>query len=87
MPIRYVKEMFCDMLAAWKTYRWSEFKSYYPFEYFQHNIDKSRIHPDTAKLLESRLIILKDKWEDAVFAHISTNYKDNDNRDYTTHIG
>ena len=74
------------MLAAWKTYKWAEFKSYYPFEYFQHNADKSRIHPETAKLLVSRLIILKDEWEDAAFTHISTNYKDNDTRDYITHV-
>lgn len=86
MPIRYVKEMFCDMLAAWKTYKWAEFKSYYPFEYFQHNADKFMIHPDTVKLLESRLIILKDKWEDEVFTYINTNYKDNDSRDYITYI-
>ena len=70
MPLRYVKEMFCDRLAASKIYRGSSYTEDYPLEYFYKERDARFMNPDTAALLEDWLMILKKDGEDAVFRHI-----------------
>lgn len=77
MPIRYVKEMFCDMIAAGKTYKWNNFKNWDPFDYFYANTDFKRIHKNTVKLLDSRLKMFKEKWDEKTFLYIRQNYKNN----------
>lgn len=76
MPIRYVKEMFCDRVAASKIYKGSEYRDSDPYEYFLKGRDKRRIHPNTAALLEKLLIMLKDEGEKKTFKYIKS-LKDN----------
>ena len=68
MPLRYVKEMFCDRVAASKTYRGAAYRDSDPYDYYAHSVDHYIIHPDTAAALESLLRILRDEGEERAFA-------------------
>ena len=51
MPIQYVIEMFCDRVAASKTYRGAAYRDSDPYDYYAHSVDHYIIHPDTAAAL------------------------------------
>ena len=70
MPMRYVKEMFCDRMAASKTYLGDKYTDSSPLEYFKNGNAASRMHPETARLLEKLLTMLKYKGEKRTFAYI-----------------
>ena len=70
MPLKYVKEMFCDRVAASKIYQGKNYTDAHPLEYFSRAKDHIMIHPKTAELLESWLVMLKEKGEKETFAHI-----------------
>ena len=70
MPLRYVKEMFCDRVAASKIYKKADYNDGCPLEYFMRAKKTRKIHPDTSRLLEKLLIMLKEKGEDYTFAYI-----------------
>ncbi len=70
MPIRYVKEMFCDRVAASKIYQGERYTNRHPLEYYLRGNARSRMHPDTADLLESWLTMLAEKGEDITFAYL-----------------
>ena len=52
MPIQYVIEMFCDRVAASKTYRGAAYRDSDPYDYYAHSVDHYIIHPDTAAALD-----------------------------------
>ena len=71
MPKKYVAEMFCDRLAASKTYRGDAFQPGDPYEFFLRGKDKRLLMcKETSDLIESLLIMLRDQGEDATFAYI-----------------
>lgn len=70
MPVKYVVEMFCDRMAASKTYRGAAYRDSDPLDYYLHSRDHYLIHPHTKALLEALLARLRDEGEDAVFAYI-----------------
>lgn len=70
MPLRYVKEMFCDRIAASQTYRGKDYDPRYPLEYFRRGNTRAKLHPKTADLLEDWLVRLAEDGEDAAIAHI-----------------
>lgn len=70
MPVRYVAEMFCDRVAASKTYRGSAYRDSDPYDYYMRSVGHYMIHPNTAALLLDMLTVLKDQGEDAAFRHI-----------------
>ena len=70
MPVRYVKEMFCDRLAASKTYNGKNYTDSDPYNYFMKGKARRIIHPETSKLLEDLLYMLKTRGEDETFAYI-----------------
>ena len=70
MPLRYVKEMFCDRVAASKIYQGKNYKDSHPLEYFNLGKERRIIHEDTSDLLEKLLIMLNDEGEDATFRYI-----------------
>lgn len=70
MPIKYVKEMFCDRVAAGKVYLGKKYTNENPVNYFLGGSAKRNMHPETAELLETWLVMLRDEGEDAVFAAI-----------------
>ena len=68
MPLKYVLEMFCERVAASKTYRGAVYRDSDPYDYYARSIDHYIIHPDTAKTLEYLLRTLRDEGEDKAFA-------------------
>lgn len=38
MPVRYVAEMFCDRVAASKTYRGSAYRDSDPYDYYMRSV-------------------------------------------------
>ncbi len=70
MPVNYVVEMFCDRVAASKTYRGAAYRDSDPYEYYVHSRSHYLIHPNTAALLESLLLRLREEGEAAAFAYI-----------------
>ena len=70
MPLRYVKEMFCDRVAASKIYQGKKYTDSHPLQYFLRGHAKAEMHPQTAALLEEWLQLLAEQGEKAAFAHI-----------------
>lgn len=70
MPLNYVKEMFCDRVAASKIYQGSNYTDAHPLEYFLKAKGKRLIHKETSDFLERLLIMLRDKGEKKTFAYI-----------------
>ncbi|MEG6571354.1 DUF5662 family protein [[Clostridium] cellulosi] len=70
MPVKYVVEMFCDRVAASKTYRKELYKDSDPYDYYMKSKSHYLLHPNTKALLEKMLISLKDNGEDATFSMI-----------------
>ena len=70
MPLKYVKEMFCDRVAASKIYKKNDYNDGSPLEYFMRAKKTRQIHPETSQLLEKLLVMLKKKGENYTFAYI-----------------
>ena len=72
MPVVFVKEMFCDRVAASKIYQGKNYVESQPLEYFLRGKDRRVIHPETSDLLESWLLMLSQKGEKETFKHIKS---------------
>ncbi len=72
MPIIFVKEMFCDRVAASKVYQGKNYTDAHPVSYFEPGKSRRKIHPETSDLLESWLIMLKEKGEKETFRYIKS---------------
>ena len=70
MPLKYVKEMFCDRVAASKIYMGENYHDGSALEYYMRAKGVRLIHPETEKLIEGLLKMLRDKGEDKTFAYI-----------------
>ena len=70
MPLRYVKEMFCDRVAASKIYQGENYKISHPYEYFERGKSNRIIHQETSDILEKLLLMLRDEGEDKTFEYI-----------------
>lgn len=70
MPLRHVKEMFCDRVAASKIYQGKNYTNSHPYEYFEGGKSKRIIHKDTSDLIEKLLLMLRDEGEEATFNFI-----------------
>lgn len=77
MPLKYVKEMFCDRLAASKIYNGKNFNNSMPLDYFLRGKARRVIHPATSELLESLLVMLSEKGEKETFRYIKSLQKTN----------
>ena len=72
MPLNYVKEMFCDRVAAGKVYKGKDYNDKCPLEYFLKGKARRRIHPKTSDLLESWLEMLANEGEEKTFKYIKS---------------
>ena len=70
MPVKYVKEMFCDRVAASKIYQGDNYTNHHPLEYFLNAKGRRVIHPETSDFLEKLLTILDEQGEKAAFDYI-----------------
>ena len=80
MPTRYLKEMFCDRVAASKIYQKEHYNDTHPYEYFVRGKQNRFIHQETSDLLESWLVMLSDKGEKYTLAHIRKAVKEDRGR-------
>ncbi len=68
MPLKYVKEMFCDRVAASKIYQKENYSDRHPLEYFlSGKPNRTLIHKETSDLLEKWLTILAEEGEERTF--------------------
>ena len=70
MPLVFVKETFCDRVAASKVYQGKNYTDSHPLEYFEGGKGRRMIHEKTSDLLESWLVMLKEKGEKETFTYI-----------------
>ena len=70
MPLIFVKEMFCDRVAASKIYQGKNYTESHPIEYFLRGKENRFIHPETSDLIEKLLLMLKEKGEAETFKYI-----------------
>lgn len=70
MPTNYVIEMFCDRIAASKIYLGKRYTHQEPIAYFMKGKRNRMIHPETSELIESLLVMLAEKGEEATFKYI-----------------
>lgn len=70
MPKNYVAEMFCDRVAACRIYKGSAYRESDAYDYFDRSRNSILLHPATAALLESMLLILRDQGEEAALRYI-----------------
>ncbi|MBO5453790.1 MAG: catalase [Clostridia bacterium] len=75
MPIKYVKEMFCDRVAASKIYQGKNYKQTHPIEYFERGRSNRVINKETSDLIEFWLKLLSDKGETETFKIIKNTKK------------
>lgn len=72
MPVIFVKEMFCDRVAASKIYQGKNYNQNHPLEYFLRGKKNRIIHPETSELIEKWLTVLSEDGESAAFHQIRT---------------
>lgn len=70
MPTRYLIEMFCDRVAASKTYQGDAYTDEHPLNYFLRGNARLSMHPETAETLEMLLRMLAEKGEAETFKYI-----------------
>ncbi len=70
MPLVFIKEMFCDRVAASKIYQGKNYTNSHPYEYFLRGKPNRVIHKESSDLLEKLLIMLRDKGEKETFHYI-----------------
>lgn len=75
MPDKYIKEMFCDRVAASKIYQGSNYSDDSSLKYFEWGKDRraTLIHEETSRKLEFLLKMLADKGEKETFKYIRTH--------------
>ncbi len=70
MPLVFVKEMFCDRVAASKIYGGKGYTDSYALNYFERGKPTRVIHPKTSELIEGLLVMLSEKGEEETFRYI-----------------
>lgn len=75
MPDRYIKEMFCDRVAASKIYQGKNYTDSSSLEYFERGRLRrgAIIHEETSRKLEFLLKMLSKKGEKATFGYLRTH--------------
>ena len=74
MPKKWFVEMFCDRVAASKTYQKERYTDRSPLEYYSRARHERMIHPDTKRDLEYLLGMLADEGEKKTFAYIRKEF-------------
>ena len=70
MPVRYVAEMFCDRIAASRTYLKGAYTDASPWQYYERGQAHYLLHPATRRLLERMLLLLREEGEEKAFETI-----------------
>ena len=75
IPNKYMVEMFCDRLAASKIYNGEHYTQADSWEYYERGKQYAILHPESRKLLEKLLYMLKEEGEEKTFEYIRKNIK------------
>ena len=67
IPNKYMVEMFCDRLAASKIYNGEHYTQADSWEYYERGKQYAILHPESRKLLEKLLYMLKEEGEEKTF--------------------
>lgn len=78
MPLKYLVEMVMDRIAASKTYKGKEYTDASPWEYYVQGKSYMIVAPETEKLLEELLLMLKAEGEEKTFSYIRELLKKGD---------
>ena len=78
MPLKYLKEMFCDRVAASKIYGKENYTDQAALNYFHRRKEHPELHPDTEKMLLKLLTMLAEEGEENVFAYIRSGQMEKD---------
>lgn len=70
MPLKFVKEMFCDRVAASKIYLKDGYNDSSALNYFLRGKPTRVIHKETSDILEMLLVMLSEKGEKETFKFI-----------------
>ncbi len=70
MPVRFLKELICDRVAASKIYQGENYTQKHPLDYFSKDIASRFIYPTTHNEIEKILAILAEEGEDAMFKYL-----------------
>jgi hypothetical protein len=70
MPVKYVKEMFCDRVTACKIYMKKNYHDKAALDYFMKAKGRRVINPETSDLIEKLLTMLSEKGEKETFKYI-----------------
>ena len=70
MPLVYVIEMFCDRVAACKTYQKDKYTQTSALEYYNRRSSEEYMHPETKALLCKLVTMLAEKGEKETFRYI-----------------
>ena len=76
MPTKDLIEMFCDRVAASKTYQGEKYDDRKPLEYYQWGKGRHLMHEETNAFLEKLLVMLAEEGEDRAFAWIRQYLKE-----------
>ena len=76
MPKKYVAEMFCDRIAACRVYQGEKYTDASAYDYFQRSKGHVWIHPETSRLIDRWLLLLKERGEDEAFRIIRGELKE-----------
>lgn len=76
MPMKYVAEMFCDRIAASRTYLGDAYTNASPYEYYTRSKVHILIHEETSAEIEEMLRVLKDEGEEAAVAYVRRRLKE-----------
>lgn len=72
MPLIYLKEMFCDRIAAGQIYLGEKYTDNNPLEYFLNGNARLFMHPNTAKTLEEWFRMLQKEGAKKTFAYVKS---------------
>ena len=75
MPKKYVAEMFCDRIAACRVYQGEKYTDASAYDYYQRSKGHVLIHPETSRLIDEWLLLLKERGEDEAFRLIREDLK------------
>ena len=76
MPLNYVKEMFCDRVAASMIYQKEKYTDSSALEYYENGRGKILIHPETDALIHHLLKYLSEHGLDQTIHYIITEIKE-----------
>lgn len=70
MPLEFLKESFCDRVAATKVYKGEIYRNSDALDYFKSRPAEQLMHPCTACIMEKWLTMLAEEGEEKTFRYI-----------------